>query len=474
MPPARPTELHAEPKLRIALVGPFSGPSLAAGLSFAAPLPPGYPGAPLMTALAQALVARGHQVAAISTDYTSPVAELEPFRLFRGSGIDAYYCPQRPRSFSASGGRRGRALDFFAFERACLQQAIAHFQPDVVHAHWAYEFAWAALDAGHPTLVTAHDSPLQVLRFMPHPYRLARLLMARHVLRRSRHVTAVSPDLERDLRAWTPAPIEVVPNPLSGPIVQAEPCAPQAFDSKTLVMVLNGWVRLKNGRRALRAFALARRTDPALRLDCLGADFQHGGPAHRWAQAHGLAEGVRFLGPVPQPVLVQHLRSGLALLHPSLLEACSMAIAEAMAVGLPVIAGATTAGVAWQLEGGQAGVLADVRSTASMAAAITRLAADRARWLSLSAAAHARARQLFAVDAVVERYLALYGQLLRAPHERCGADVGMKDRKEAGMEARLQSGAQAPMASRDEPRRQARLPDRLEAHLEAHLEGRLR
>lgn len=402
--------------MRIALVGPFSGSSLAAaGLGFAAPLPPGYPGAPLMTALAAALVARGHRVAAISTDYTTPVAELEPYRLIRGGGIDAYYCPQRPRSFGRSGGRRGRALDFFAFERRCLQQAIEHFEPDVVHAHWAYEFAWAALDAGYPTLVTSHDSPLQVLRHMPDPYRLARCLMARRVLRRCAHVSAVSPDLGRDLAGWTPASIEVVPNPLSGPILQAAPCEPQAFDSKTLVMVLNGWVRLKNGRRALRAFALARRADPALRLVCLGADFHEGGPAHRWAQAQGLAAGVQFLGPVPQSELVQHLRGSLALLHPSLLEACSMAIAEAMAVGLPVIAGAGTSGVAWQLDDGRAGVLADVRDPASMARAIAQLAGDRARWQALSSAAHARSRQLFAVDAVIDRYLALYGQVLRAP-----------------------------------------------------------
>jgi len=401
--------------LRIALVGPFSGSSLAAALDFPAQLPPGYPGAPLMTALAKALVERGHRVAAISTDYYTPVEELEPFRLIRGAGLDVYYCPQRPRSFRASGGRRGRALDFFAFERACLQRAIEHFSPDVVHAHWAYEFAWAALDAGYPTLVTSHDSPLQVLRYSPEPYRLARYLMARRVLRRCRHLTAVSPDLERDLRSMTSAPITVVPNPLSGPIVEAAPCTPRAFDSRTLVMVLNGWIRLKNGARALRAFAQARRGDPRLRLVCLGADYQEGGPAHRWAEARGLAEGVRFKGPVVQAELVEHLRGSMALLHPSLLEACSMAIAEAMAVGLPVIAGARTSGVAWQLDDGRAGVLVDVRDPSSMAAGMVRLAADAARWQALSSAAYSRARQLFSADQVAGRYLALYGEVLQQP-----------------------------------------------------------
>lgn len=415
---ARPSSRTDGPRsaaVRIALVGPFSGPSLAAAPGFPAPLPPGYPGAPLMTALAKALVERGHRVAAISTDYYTPVDELEPFRLFRGNGIDVYYCPQRPRSFRASGGRRGRALDFFAFERACLQQALQHFAPDVVHAHWVYEFAWAALDSGLPTLVTAHDSPLQVLRYMPEPYRLARYVMARRVLRRCHHLTAVSPDLERDLRGLTPAAVQVVPNPLSGPVAQAAPCTPQAFDGKTLVMVLNGWIRLKNGMRALRAFAEARRADPALRLVCLGADYQEGGPAQRWAQARGLADGVHFRGPVAQAELVQQLRGSLALLHPSLLEACSMAIAEAMAIGLPVIAGAKTAGVAWQLDSGRAGVLVDVRDPASMAEGIVRLAADRHRWQALSTAARGRARELFSVDTVVNRYLALYAELPRAP-----------------------------------------------------------
>ncbi|MBK9135695.1 MAG: glycosyltransferase family 4 protein [Betaproteobacteria bacterium] len=404
-----------EPKVRVALVGPFSGPSLSAGLNFPAPLPPGYPGAPLMTALAKGLVDRGHRVAAISTDYYTPVDELEPFRIFRGPGIDAYYCPQRPRSFRSSGGRRGRAVDFFAFERACLLRAIDDFRPDIVHAHWTYEFAWAALDSGYPTLVTAHDSPAEVLRYFPHLYRLARYFMARRVLRRCQHLTAVSPDLERDLRSLTRTPIDVVANPLSGPILQAGPCEPQAFDSKTLVMVNNGWIKLKNGERALEAFALARRSDPALKLTCLGADYQEGGPAQRWAMARGFAEGVQFKGPVAQAELVAHLRTSMALLHPSLLEACSMAIAEAMAVGLAVIAGAKTSGVAWQLDGGKAGVLVDVRDPASIAQAIVQLAADRARWQALSSAACARSRTLFSADEVIDRYLALYGDVLRAP-----------------------------------------------------------
>jgi L-malate glycosyltransferase len=400
--------------MRIALVGPFSGATLASAFSFpegGAPLPPGYPGAPLMTTLAKALVERGHEVAAISTCYTTPVAELEPFRHWAARGIDVYFCPQRPRSFRGTDGRRGRAVDFFRFERDSLRAAIDHFAPEFIHAHWTYEFVWAALDSGVPMLATAHDSPGKVLRYMPNLYRLVRYLMARRVIGRCMHLTAVSPDLERDIRAWAPAPITVVANPIARQILDAPGCVPQAFQSRTLVMVLNGWVDLKNGATALQAFQLARRIDPGLKLVCFGADFQVGGPAQQWAESKGLTEGVEFRGPTPHHAILEQLRASMALLHPSRLEACSMSIGEAMSVGLPAIAGRRTGGVSWQLDEGRAGVLVEIDDAKAMADAVVALGRDPARWLDLSAAARLRARQLFALDALVDRYCSLYRQV---------------------------------------------------------------
>lgn len=405
--------------MRIALVGPFSGGSLAAGFPALADgdkLPPGYPGAPLMTTLARALVDRGHEVAAISTCYTSPVSALEPFRHWErrsGREIDVYFCPQRPRSFRSSGGRCGRAVDGFRFERDCLRSAIAHFQPELIHAHWTYEFVWAALASGVPTLATAHDSPAKVLRYMPNLYRLVRYAMARHVIARCTHLTAVSPDLERDIRRWAPRPIAVVANPIAEAMFDSAGCAPTAFESRRLVMALNGWVALKNGAQALRAFQQARRSDEHLRLVCFGADYEAGGAAQRWAKANGCADAVEFRGPTPHAQMMEEFRRSMALLHPSRLEACSMSIGEAMSLGLPVIAGETTGGVAWQLDSGRAGLLVDVNDPSSMARAIGTLAADRTVWTRISAACRARARELFRLEPIVDTYLGLYDTVRR-------------------------------------------------------------
>ena len=397
--------------MRIAILGPFTGASLAGqfpSLAAAGGLPLGYPGAPLMTVLAKGMIDRGHHVAAMTTDYASPVEELEPFKLYRAQSISAYFCPQRKHSFRSSSGMRGRALDFFQYERRCLLAAINDFEPDVIHAHWTYEFVWAALDSKYPTLATAHDSPATVLRFMPNLYRTFRYMMARRVLSRCTHLTAVSTDLEAKIRRYVKAPISVVPNPIADDVMSAAGCSSEAFATRTLLMVLNGWNNLKNGALALRAFKLALASDPGLRLVCFGAGWEPDGLAHQWAKKNGVDASVEFRGPVPHQAILQQMQSSTALLHPSRREACSMVIAEAMSVGLPVVAGRHTDGVAWQLDNGRAGVLADINKVEDVARAIVSVSSDSHRWKEMSIAARARARQLFAVDAVVDQYLSLY------------------------------------------------------------------
>ena len=393
------------------MVGPFDGPSLGAQFDFASSagtLPPGYPGAPLMSVLARALVDRGHTVAAITTDYVLPPEQLEPFRIFRSTGLSAYFCPQRARSFRSSGGRRGRALDFFAYERRCLLAALRDFAPDVIHAHWTYEFTWAALDSAYPTLATAHDSPWKVLRFTPNLYRLARYCMARRVIPRCTHLTAVSPDLAADIRKFTRTPVSVVANPISSEIMSAAGCPPRAFGAGKLLMVLNGWTALKNGATALRAFGIARRSRPALRLVCFGNGWEKDGPAHQWAIKNAVDAGVEVRGPVPHRVVLGEMQDSTAMLHPSRWEACCMAIAEAMSLGLPVIAGRHTDGVGWQLDQGRAGILVDVTDPEETARGIVAATGDIAAWRAMSAAARSRARELFSIDHVVDQYVALY------------------------------------------------------------------
>src|SRR5665647_1192622 len=96
----------------------------------------GYP-FPMTAHLALAYLARGHQVSVITTGTDIS----EPEYRSGSEGLDVWVVPSRPRA-------RDRALDFFAHERSGVAKAIKQANPDVVHAHWSYEFALAARDVG--------------------------------------------------------------------------------------------------------------------------------------------------------------------------------------------------------------------------------------------------------------------------------------------------------------------------------------
>jgi glycosyltransferase involved in cell wall biosynthesis len=89
-----------------------------------------------------------------------------------------------------------------------------------------------------------------------------------------------------------------------------------------------------------------------------------------------------------------------------------MAVAEAMAIGLPVIAGATTGGMSYLLEGGRVGVLVNITSPAEVAEAMLCLAQDTGLRWRIGRLAHQSAQQHFNPSDVLTRYFAAYERLL--------------------------------------------------------------
>src|SRR5690242_9100978 len=107
-----------------------------------------------------------------------------------------------------------RMRDLYKVERDGLRQGILLANPEILHAHWTYEWAMACLETGLPMLTTTHDNSFQQLRFQKDLYRLGRLFIQLQVIRKVRFLTAVSPYLADSLRWLARAEIEVVPNPI--------------------------------------------------------------------------------------------------------------------------------------------------------------------------------------------------------------------------------------------------------------------
>ena len=382
--------------LRDRLHAAHRGPDLPAGLG----------GTPV-NILAAGLLDRGWRVVI----YTLDPMVRQPVQV-EGPGLRIHIGPYRTRH---------RARDAFAAERRALTEAMLADRVPLIHAHWAGEFAWAAQTAAARTsaavLVTAHDAPIEILKFDPSPYRMVRTGMAIKILRKASHVTAVSEHVARHLRRFhlTRHPAEVIPNGLADSAFRPEPVMGHLKSSTgapVIACILNGWGGLKNGKAALRAFSLLRSRCPQARLLLFGGGHGPGEAAEIWARANGALLGVEFLGFRQHAEVIRRLRDEVdILLHPSREEAQGLALVEALANGVVAIGGETAGSVPDCLDHGRAGVLTAIDDPIAMSDCLYRLITDHTYRTAMARSGYDHASRRFRSAAMISAYEALYGRL---------------------------------------------------------------
>jgi len=399
-------ELNA---MKILILGPISTAGIAPYLYELPPpeFPAGSGGAPLMNTLIGELLAQGHEVVAITCGGFWVRQNTFPVSL-KGERFEFHCVPVRRHSMRPRYGHIGRILDMYSYERRLMRKVLFKINPDVIHAHWTYEYAMVAIDSGLPYLVTAHDDPVGVLKLFRNVYRLIRFFMAQKVLNQATAITAVSENLRDRLQPFANHPIDVVANPLARKFTQAltkARLAPSNLTEIRLICVINGWSEFKNPKAALNAFSIIYKSLPNVSLHLFGHDFQVGGIAQQWAKNRGISDGVVFHGPVSQEVLLEELKLATLMLHPGRLESCPMGIAEAMALGLPVVGGNNSGGVAWMIGGG--GLVVDINKPKEIAIASLSLITDDNLYLKCSSEAIERIKN-FKPEIIVGQYEMLY------------------------------------------------------------------
>lgn len=376
--------------MRVALLGPVS----LQMLGFSDVSSEGYR-FPFTALLARKLVELGHEVVVMTTD---PAASVDSEHR-NHDGLILWRTQQRTRA-------RDRALDWFRAERKGISRGLNRFRPDIVHAHWTYEFALAAIhfDARR-TLVTAHDAPWAVLRYLPDMYRAIRLSMAINTIPRIHHATAVSPYVARHLRKYCGLRVYpfVIPNAVPDALVD-ENALPDSERKDEVIAVLSEWSRLKNGQALLMAWADVCREFPDWRLRLVGAGCQVGGPGHSWALSRNLVRQVTFHGRATHSEVLSAMRNAKLLVHPSLLECNPMTLIEALACGTPIVAGRYSGGTSWTVGGEQAARLVDVTSKNEMAHAIRTLMEDHVSREKLRERGRGLANERYRLSTVAKLY----------------------------------------------------------------------
>jgi len=364
-------------------------------------IPPGL-GSTATTPLIEELLRRGHEVTLFTLSNRLAKATVHEWG--------------RLKIFTGPNRQYGAARNLYWPEVTYLRRVIALERPAFIHAHWTYEFALGALAPGIPMLTTIHDLPWNVLRYFRDRSRAVRLLIAYWVAMRCQRFTAVSEDAANHFRRYLKpgAHIEVIPNFLTDNIFEISQSATASDRPFTFGTILQGWSRRKNATAALEAFQAVSRIAPESRLIMMGIDYETGGPAHRWARQRNMDAGVTFAGMLPYEQMLRHVRDEVdVIVHPSLDEAFSMTVLEGMALAKPVIAGRNTPGIRQALRNGDAGVLADVHDSGSIARAMITLMTDPPYRQKVAQCGHQHVSSAYRKDSIVPQYEAVYRSLAR-------------------------------------------------------------
>lgn len=386
--------------MHIGIVSHVSTAHLAGYLFLKGDEPAGTSGATAPNLLIIELLKKGYTVSvfALTMDLN-----IDSEYTVHGKGLTIYYGAYRKRA-------RSLAFDLFKKERKFLQRKIFEVKPDFLHAHWQYEYAWAALDSGLPAIVTCRDSPVKVLLLHRNIYRFCRLVMAYIVLRKAIYITATSSYLADELKKFgVKKKIHVIPNFEPDWLFEISNRGSKDLRKPLIIMINNGFDKRKNVGNGIAAFQLFRKKYPLAELHLYGKSYEPDGEAEKWAKEKGLAENVFCKGYLDFTGLMNALEKYTMMVHPSIEETFGNTLTESMALGVPVVGGKKSGSVPWVIgEEQNGGLLADINDPSSIAGAMEKIISDQTTYQKFVESARKESRDRFSSQKVMDDYIKLY------------------------------------------------------------------
>ncbi|WP_299707739.1 glycosyltransferase family 4 protein [uncultured Pontibacter sp.] len=353
---------------------------------------------PLTSHFINALLKRGFKVVA----YTNSTEITEPMVLESGN---LKVCISREK---AQPGRR-----FFLYEVKDLHRMMEAHPADFISAFWSYEYAWAALRTGKPTAVSFHDVAFQILLNIPDMFRVVRWLINSIVVTKAKYLIANSSYTYNQLVRRTQKKTRIIDNFYTSELEENIP--DPLIKGNYITTAVQGFTHRKNVDTALKAFAQIRARHPEVEYHLIGVDMEEGGLAYQFAEANGLTDGVRFLGPLPFDEVYQHIAKARILLHPSREESFGMVPLEAMVAGTPVVGGSKSGFIPDLLDFGKAGLLCDINSPDDIAGTVMQLLEDKQMVDELTQKGREFARANYSEDVIIDKHLAYYSEIMGRP-----------------------------------------------------------
>ena len=337
-------------------------------------------------------------------DFTHAIAALHGpgvnHERFVALGMQPCYAAHSKRSLGLLAGLRG---------------IVREVQPDIVHVYGVPACLlcerfrkWL----GIPRLITHLQST-----YADHPGQRYQDYIEPLCYRRTDRIVACSKAVTAGLHRR--APITIIPNGIDFDRFSTRPSPAAIVATRTKMgfsvddFVIGTSGRLVEGKdpwTLCRAFERLLAGHPELKLLFIG-----GGPLQPalqgWAQSKGLGRRVHVTGFVPPHEVPGYLHSLDLFAFPSLREGSPLALAEAMACGLPCVC-ADFPAASEVIEHGTHGLIVPRQDDAAWAKAMGQLMGNAPLRAALGSAARQHAQSAFSATAMAESLASLYREML--------------------------------------------------------------
>jgi glycosyltransferase involved in cell wall biosynthesis len=354
-----------------------------------------------------------HEVHVVSFHASLAAAHLE-----RVEGVSVHRFPLPERFGNLTWG---------AQERSLTVEALRRIQPDVVHSLGLGPKALAVKAAGFPWVVSVNGIRSNEARAAGGLKNRVRASVCRSMeragLRAARHVIFPSPFVRSLLaEAVTGARTHIIENAVD----------PEFFEigaeaSPRTILCVGRVIPLKAPEVLIDAVHLLAESGLDVEARFVGPPDEASYLEHLEERARhlGISGRVRFLGFVPDWVLLREMGNAGILAHPSRVEIAPLSVMQAMAAGRPVVA-TNVGGTPYLVEDGKTGFLVPPGDAPKLASRLRSLLEDTELRAEFAAAARRQAERRFRIERAVEDTLSVYEQVSARPSRNALESTGSR------------------------------------------------
>lgn len=303
-----------------------------------------------------------------------------------------------------------------------IYEALTPYLNDIslVHAHWCYEYALAALrfNASIPILCTVRDwapviyrsiNPLNSLySFFAKSYWRYKMHIMKVVLASKRITFIANSEYTYNLLSSQSIHSSIIHNSINAAcILDSVP----SLETRNSIISIAGSLddRRKNIERLVEAFEIINKNNKNIILILVG-NYNPSGRVYKLVKNKGLLTNVRFLGKLSRAEVIRQLDSAFCMIHPALEETFGNIFLEAMARGCFCIGGENSGSVPYVLSDGKFGILCDVTSPQSIVNAYNGLVKELSSYEEMRKEALSNVKSNYSSETIARKHIRLYTQ----------------------------------------------------------------